>query len=301
MGVHTPTEYGPSGGVIYQVYVPDVVNQEAISRNSLLLGELCHIAAVLDWIGWQPLDFLRDLRADAMHVYYVDVGEDLGDPGGMRLGIAKKQLLAFLHEGQIGQAESLYERHWYNLERKERSVTERTLVVMKPDVLERHLLGRVVSYLESADFALVAMDLRMVTRDFVQRHYPDSMARTLGAKSAEAGDTVANLEEQGKLVLGWLRDYLSRGSVVALVLEGKDAIRLTRQIVGHTDPSAAEKGTIRGDLGVDSILAANRENRACENLIHASGTAKEAAREIGLWFGALPSRKADHGQDERRP
>jgi nucleoside-diphosphate kinase len=90
---------------------------------------------------------------------------------------------------------------------------------------------------------------------------------------------------KGKLFFDMLIDYLADKQVVAMVLEGKDAVSRVRQIVGTTDPSKAEKGTIRGDLGDDSRERADIEHRSIYNLIHASGTKDEAATEIRLWFG----------------
>ena len=72
--------------------------------------------------------------------------------------------------------------------------------------------------------------------------------------------------------------------VVAMVLQGEDAVQKVRKIAGYTDPSKADKGTIRGDFGADSIAKANSERRATENLIHASGSVEEAQQEIALWF-----------------
>lgn len=81
-----------------------------------------------------------------------------------------------------------------------------------------------------------------------------------------------------------LRGYFSRGPVLAIRLGGEDAIKEVRRIIGYTDPSTADKGTVRGDLGVDSIAKSTDESRAVENLIHASGNPEEAEAELALWL-----------------
>jgi nucleoside-diphosphate kinase len=89
-------------------------------------------------------------------------------------------------------------------------------------------------------------------------------------------------------ILGAVQDYVASGPIVKMVLEGgDDAVALIRQIVGKTDPSKADKGTIRGDFGEDSFEAADKEGRSVYNLIHASGNDEEAAVEIKLWFPEL--------------
>src|SRR5258708_3386371 len=107
---------------------------------------------------------------------------------------------------------------------------------------------------------------------------------SIGKKSSAAGDAVDNYLEQGRMIVKGLQSYITSGPVVAMILEGEDAIANVRRITGYTDPTKADKGTIRGDLGVDSILVANGEKRPVENLIHASGNPEEAQKEIALWF-----------------
>lgn len=169
-------------------------------------------------------------------------------------------------------------------------MTERTLVVLKPDVVERNLIGTIVQLLEQARLKIVEMDMRVVDSQFAARHYPDAMAETIGRKSEQGGQRVDDYVAQGLEVLHATRAYLSRGPVVALVVEGDNAVRRVRELIGYTDPTEAKKGTIRGDYGVDSMREANRERRAVENLVHASGTAEEAESEIELWFGAKRGR-----------
>jgi nucleoside-diphosphate kinase len=143
-------------------------------------------------------------------------------------------------------------------------MTEKTLVLIKPDGVERNLIGEIIKRFEEG--GLKVRNMKMVTpaKEFVKTHYA---------------------MHKGKLFFDMLIDYLADKQVVAMVLEGKDAVAMVRQIVGTTDPSKAEKGTIRGDLGDDSRERADAEHRSIYNLIHASGTKDEAATEIRLWFG----------------
>lgn len=163
---------------------------------------------------------------------------------------------------------------------------ERTLVVIKPDGVERNLTGEIIRRYEKAGLKLKALKLVQVDKDLVSRHYPaeKDYLISLGKKSEKAGDEIEDYETQGRMIVEGLRKYISSGPVVAMILAGEKAIKRVREITGYTDPAKAEPGTIRGDLGEDSILEANKEERACRNLVHASGDPEEAKKEIGLWF-----------------
>jgi nucleoside-diphosphate kinase len=162
---------------------------------------------------------------------------------------------------------------------------EETLVILKPDALERCLVGSIIKRYE--DVGLKVLDIRFVAdvgESLIEQHYPSSMARSLGEKAQKAIKGIADPEAHGKLVLERLRKYLTRGPVIAIRIGGEDAIRVVRRVTGYTDPATAERGTIRGDYGADSLLKSTEEGRACENLVHASGDAEEAKRELDLWF-----------------
>jgi len=173
---------------------------------------------------------------------------------------------------------------------------ERTLVFLKPDGVQRGLVGTVIHRLERAGLKLVGMKMLRPTRDLLDRHYPKDakFLTTLGGKTREAfasyGLDVKRVTgsddplEIGRQVRGWLIDYVSSGPVVAFVAEGIHAVSMVRKLVGDTLPFRAAPGTIRGDFAVDSPTVANLEKRAVLNLIHASGTLEEAALEIPLWF-----------------
>ncbi len=164
---------------------------------------------------------------------------------------------------------------------------QQTLVLIKPDGVKRNLIGEIIKRYEEAGLKVVKMQLMQAPDDILEKHYPMSREylESIGRKSSSAGDAVADYYEQGKMVVTSLRKYITSGPIVAMILEGEDAVALVRKVTGYTDPKTADKGTIRGDLGIDSILEANGAKRAVENLIHASGTPEEAEQEIKLWFG----------------
>jgi nucleoside-diphosphate kinase len=114
--------------------------------------------------------------------------------------------------------------------------------------------------------------------------------KTLGANGEKRAKEIFGTIEPKELGLQlreWMLQFITSTPVVAIVLEGEDAVQKVRKIAGYTDPSKADKGTIRGDMGVDSIAKANGEHRATENLIHASGSVEEAQQEIALWFSKM--------------
>lgn len=132
-------------------------------------------------------------------------------------------------------------------------VSERTLVLVKPDAVRRGLVGEVVGRFERKGLAIVAMDLRTVDGAAADRHYAEHVDRDFYPP---------------------LREFITSGPLVALVLEGDQAIRVVRTVVGATDGRAAAAGTVRGDLSLS-----NREN-----LVHASDSPESARREIAHFF-----------------
>jgi len=162
---------------------------------------------------------------------------------------------------------------------------QETLVILKPDALERNLIGTLIKYYEDA--GLLILDMRYyrgVDEGLLRKHYPDTMALSVGLKAQRAVPTIRDPEAHGVKVLRNLRKYFSRGPVLAIKIGGEEAISEVRRVTGYTDPATAEKGTIRGDLGIDSIEKSTEEGRAVENLVHASGTPEEAEAELKLWL-----------------
>jgi nucleoside-diphosphate kinase len=135
-------------------------------------------------------------------------------------------------------------------------VSERTLVLVKPDAVSRGLVGEVLRRYERKGLRIVAMDQRTVDGDTADRHYAEHLERDFYPP---------------------LREFVTSGPLVAMVLEGDQAIAVVRAINGATDGRAAAAGTIRGDLSLS-----NREN-----IVHASDSAESAAREIPIFFPTL--------------
>lgn len=168
---------------------------------------------------------------------------------------------------------------------------EHTLTIIKPDGVQRGLVGDVISRFERAGLKIVAMKMVWPTQELVGRHYtPDEAYNTGVGEKALANAKEHGAEIQGTALEIGLRirstniNYLSAGPVLAMVLEGNTAITSVRNIIGGTNPLTADIGTIRGDLTVDDFAQADAENRAVRNMMHASSEPDEAAREIKLWF-----------------
>lgn len=174
---------------------------------------------------------------------------------------------------------------------------ERTLIILKPDAVKRKLCGKIISMFEEAGFNIVDAKLITPSRELVDRHYPNNNKWYI----AVGNKSISNFTEQGlnisevmgtddaltigKKIKEWLIDYMTSGPVMAMVLEGNNAIKNVRKMCGNTIPASAEPSTIRGRFSIDSSDVANAEHRPVHNLIHASGEVDEAKYEISLWFG----------------
>lgn len=168
--------------------------------------------------------------------------------------------------------------------------------MVKPDGVRRGLTGEIIRRVEQRGLKIIAMQMFQPTHDQMDNHYPKDEAwiRRVGQKTlttyAKYGyDAKTELGteddlEIGKMVRGWLIDFMVSAPLVKMVVEGVHAVDMVRKLCGATMPSAAEMGTIRGDFSVDSAASANKEKRAVFNLVHASETQEEAAHEISHWF-----------------
>lgn len=168
---------------------------------------------------------------------------------------------------------------------------QRTLVLIKPDGVQRHLVGEMIQRFERAGLKIVGMKLVWATSETIEKHYrrDEDYLRSIGEKTIESMRTLGlpmegSAVEIGRRVRSYLRNHLSISPVVALALQGANAIQNARQLVGVTDPILADVGSIRGDLTIDTIQLANLEKRSVRNLLHASGDPAEAKREIAIWF-----------------
>ncbi len=169
---------------------------------------------------------------------------------------------------------------------------ERTLVIIKPDGLERNLVGEIVTRFERTGLKIKALKMMRATADLVENHYTldpswkDSVGQKTLTSYAEKGLTPPSHDpiELADAVLKRLVTYMVSGPVIAMVLEGFHAVKIVRKIVGGTEPLSSAMGTIRGDYVVDSYQLAVDEDRSVRNLVHASGSVKEAEDEIAHWF-----------------
>lgn len=169
---------------------------------------------------------------------------------------------------------------------------EKTLVIIKPDGIQRSMIGEVIKRLERVGLKLVAIDMNVPTEEKVRTHYlvDSDWRRKAGQKSMDAyknkgincpfNDPV----EAGEKVLGNLVKYMTSGPVVAMVWQGAHAVPIVRKIVGGTEPLSSDVGTIRGDFVLDSYQMSDVNSRSVRNLIHASGSNEEAEQEIAHWF-----------------
>ena len=164
---------------------------------------------------------------------------------------------------------------------------QQTLIIIKPDGVKGGFTDEIIKRYEAVGLKVAKRKDMTAPLDIVEKHYPmdPDYLRSIGEKTIAAGQQVSSAEDQGRKGVTWLRKFITSGPIVVMVLEGEDAVMVARKTTGFTDPATAEKGTIRGDLGTDNILDANREERPVWNLIHASGSPEEAQKEIQLWFG----------------
>lgn len=169
---------------------------------------------------------------------------------------------------------------------------ERSLVIIKPDGIQRSLVGEIISRFETKGLKITAMKMVWPTKEMAAKHYdlPESAMKLLGdrtlASYAEKGQKhwTNDPMEIARDIMKKLVKYLSTGPVVVMVIEGVHAVAHIRKIRGATNPLAADMGTITADFTVDSYFIADLQERAIRNLVHASGTVEEAEKEIKLWF-----------------
>ncbi len=169
--------------------------------------------------------------------------------------------------GWIIKALCRYTKNFKSISRIQLNMIERTFVAIKPDGVQRALIGRVIQRFEDVGLKIAAMKMCWVDKEFASRHYTEDITK-----------------RRGEHVRNQLLDFITEGPVVAMVLEGVEAIEVVRKIVGGTEPKTAMPGTIRGDFTHVSYGMGDLKKRAVPNVIHASSDKKDAENEIKLWF-----------------
>ncbi|MEX2145104.1 MAG: nucleoside-diphosphate kinase [Candidatus Spechtbacterales bacterium] len=170
---------------------------------------------------------------------------------------------------------------------------EQTFVIIKPDGVQRSLIGEVIARYERVGLKLVGLKILLAPKDIVEKHYTvnPEWKKNVGEKSIESykkkgmEPPMQDPIEAGEKVLEKLVNFMSSAPVVAMVWQGAHAVEIVRKLVGSTEPLSSDVGTIRGDFVLDSYQMADADGRAVRNVVHASGTKEEAEKEIDLWFG----------------
>lgn len=144
---------------------------------------------------------------------------------------------------------------------------QRTLILLKPDAVSRGLVGEIITRFEKIGLKLVGLKMVQATHEKAEQHYTEDLAL-----------------RKGEAVRNAMISLLVSGPVVAMVLEGVEAVELVRKMIGSTEPKSAQPGTIRGDYAHISYTHADAKGIGVKNLVHASASADEAKIEIGVWF-----------------
>lgn len=169
--------------------------------------------------------------------------------------------------------------------------SEKTLVILKPDTIQRNLTGDIISRFERAGLKIIAMKFVLPTKELAHKHYVKSEEEViaLGNRSIEGNkkrgiELMEDAKTIGERISNRLIEYLAHSPVVAMVLEGNNSIQIVRKLVGSTEPTSSDVGTIRGDYTIDSYDLADTDNRAIRNLVHASANIEDSNYEIPVWF-----------------
>ncbi len=169
---------------------------------------------------------------------------------------------------------------------------EQTLVIVKPDGVQRGLVGEVIKRYETCGLKLVGLKMLIPKQETVKQHYsidPEWATKTGNKTFASYKEKGLPMpgpspEEFAESVRTNLMTFMSSGPVVAMVWQGVGAVAVVRKITGSTEPLSSAPGTIRGDYTIDSYTLSNIDNRAVRNIIHSSGSVEEAEKEIPIWF-----------------
>jgi nucleoside-diphosphate kinase len=185
---------------------------------------------------------------------------------------------------------------------------ERTLVIIKPDGVQRSLIGEIIKRYERVGLKLTAMKMMIPTEEMATKHYyevgGDVWLEEVGRKAAAAYEKKGQkspfptFKDNGIAIMKSNAKYLSSGPVIAMIWQGNQAVGLVRKITGGTEPLSSDVGTIRGDYAIDTYQMADLDQRSIRNLIHASGATEEAEKEIPIWFSKDEILEYNHIQEK---
>ncbi len=168
---------------------------------------------------------------------------------------------------------------------------EKTFVILKPDTIQRSLVGEIIARFERAGLKLVGIKFGIPDEKTLWKHYNkddawfEKKGNNILKERTDRGMAVDKAAiEYGKDIIGALVKFMTAGPVIMLAVEGNEAVAVVKKLVGGTEPSTSDVGTIRGDYTSDSYAIAAVDDRAVRNLIHCSDAVDEAQREIELWF-----------------
>lgn len=168
---------------------------------------------------------------------------------------------------------------------------QQTLLIIKPDGVQRSLIGEIVTRIERTGLKIAALKMVLPTREQVITHYNKDEAWYLKkgtniVENRKANNLPVEKEpiEYGRDIIEQLVSFMTAGPVVAMVIQGNEAVAVVKKLVGGTEPATSDVGTIRGDYTIDSYEHATIDGRGVRNLIHCTDAVPEAAREIGVWF-----------------
>lgn len=175
-------------------------------------------------------------------------------------------------------------------------MTEKTLIIIKPDAVKRGLMGKIIETFENVGLKLMAAKMLKPTENVIKNHYPGTpdWIREMGEKTlASFKQSGADVKKQmgtedpiklGQFVYDRLIKYWMEGPLVVMVWQGPDAIAIARKLRGHTIPLLAQTGTLHSDYSFDSSTLSSSLDRVVKTFVHASGSRDEAEREIKYWF-----------------
>ncbi len=169
---------------------------------------------------------------------------------------------------------------------------ERTLVIIKPDGVQRSLIGEIIKRYEQIGLKLVGIKMIIPTVEMIEQHYTlDPNWRKVTGEKTIKGYKDKGLKPPSEdpleitaIILNNLKKYMTSGPVIAMIWQGAHVVEIVRKLTGGTEPLTSDVGTIRGDFVLDSYQMSDTDDRAVRNVIHASGSTEEAEQEIKHWF-----------------